>query len=144
MKQFAKLSTILLAVLLLFACKSRVDLENGTFTGRHIRLGSEVMLINKKMEVVLVKDGRIFASGFDGKYKEVYKMKRIPTWLLLRTVKRTGMKGDSFDEPGKQLSYFLQYNSNRKDFQWKWGKDGAVPPEQLKKPVDDLREYLKK
>ncbi|MCB9247013.1 MAG: hypothetical protein H6606_11365 [Flavobacteriales bacterium] len=138
------LALTLLLALALSSCMSRVDLQNGTFSGRHVRLGTDMALLNKKLDVVLVKDGRVFTSKLDGTYKEVHKMKRLHAWVLMRTVKRTGIRKEHVDEPGKQLTYFLQYNTNKHNYQWRWGKNGATPPKQLQKPVDELLGYLKK
>lgn len=140
----ARLLAIILVTLSIASCRSRVDLEKGTFSGRHVRLGSKVALIDKNIEVVLVKDGRVFMSDLSGSYKEIYKMERWHAWMLLRSVKRSGIRDKNIDNPGIMLTYYVQYNSKKGQYSWVWGKDGAKPPEELGDEFDEILQLFNK
>ena len=135
---------VLLVTLTVASCRSRVDLENGTFSGRHVRLGSQVALLQKNIEVVLVKDGRVFMSDLSGKYKQIHKMKRWYAFLLIRSVKRSGIREKEIDRPGIMLTYYVQYNSKKGQYSWVWGKDGANPPDELSDEFDEILDLFNK
>jgi len=126
------------------SCRSRVNLQQGTFSGKHVRVGTEVKLFQKNIELVLVKDGRVFMNDLSGKYKEIHKMKRLHAWALLRTIKRSGIREKTLDEPGPLMTYFIQFNTNKDQYAWIWGKDGANPPEEIQSSVDELMDIMNK
>ncbi len=139
-----RILAILLICFTFASCKSRVDLKQGTFTGKHIRVGSEVKLFQKNIELVLVKDGRVFMNDLSGDYKEIHKMKRLHAWALLRTIKRSGIREKKVDQPGNLMTYFVKYNTNKNQYGWVWGKDGANPPEQIEESVSELLNLMNK
>lgn len=135
---------LLTAVLSIASCRSRVDLEKGTFSGEHVRLGSKVALLEKNIEVVLVKDGRVFMSDLSGKYKQIHKMNRLHSNKLIRSVKRSGIREVEIDRPGVMMTYYAQYNSKKGQYSWVWGKDGANPPDELNDEFDEILELFNK
>jgi hypothetical protein len=133
---------ILIIALFMSSCKSRVNLEAGTFSGKHIKVGTQLPFVNETIEVVLVKDGRVFMKKPSKAYEEVHKMKRLHAWALMKGVKKSGITKKEVNDPG-MISYYLQYNTKANSYKWVWGKKGVGPPDELEETLNELMGYMK-